>query len=52
MLEVHTVPVWQHPNGQRTIGLNERPYYLPVVGWCNAASIHIDGAQRWFLLNP
>ncbi len=50
MLAVHTVPMWEHPNGQRTIGLNERPYYLPTVGWVNAAHIDVDGEARWFLL--
>jgi hypothetical protein len=50
MLAVHTCPLWEHQDGQRIIGINPCAHQLPVVGWCNAAHIAINGETRWFLL--
>jgi hypothetical protein len=50
MLAVHTAPLWQEANGQRTIGLEYRPNHPPVVGWCNTALIAIGHEARWFVL--
>ena len=50
LLAVHTVPLWQEPDGSLTLGMDYRPDHPPVVGWCNAARIRIEGELRWFLL--
>jgi hypothetical protein len=47
---IHTVPLWEEEDGSRTLGLDFRPDHPPVVGWCNAARIEINGELRWFLL--
>lgn len=50
MLAVHTAPLWQEADGQRTIGLDYRANHPPIVGWCNAALILLNGQSRWFVL--
>lgn len=50
LLELHTVPLWEEQDGSRTLGMMERPDHPPVVGWCNAALIEIEGSARWFVL--
>lgn len=50
LLAVHTVPVWEEPNGQHTLGIEHRDPHPPVVGWANVAAIVISGEPRWFLL--
>ena len=50
VLEVHTVPVWEEPDGRRTFGLKPRTPHPPVVGWSNVARIVVHGAPRWFVL--
>lgn len=50
LLVVATCPLWAEEDGSRTLGLYERPDHPPVVGWCNAAQISIEGEERWFLL--
>lgn len=48
LMAVHTCPVWQEPDGARTIGMERRENPPPVVGWCNVLSIRI--ARRRYLL--
>jgi hypothetical protein len=50
LLAIHTAPVWQEHNGQRTVGIEHRPNHPPVVGWCNAALIVLNNESRWFVL--
>ena len=49
-LAVHTCPLWQEPDGDRTIGLSVREDHPHVVGWVNVGMIRIGGEVRLFLL--
>jgi hypothetical protein len=50
ILEIHTVPIWEEPDGSLSLGFEERNPHPPVVGWSNAALIVVNGEARWFLL--
>lgn len=50
LLEIHTVPLWEEADGSLTLGMALRDDHPPVVGWCNAAIIQINGELRLFLL--
>lgn len=42
-LEVHTVPLWEDPDGRRRPALAPEPVTPPVVGWVNVIVVEIDG---------
>ena len=50
LIELHTAPLWQELDGQRTIGLHERPDHPPVIGWVNAALLKLQDTEYWLLL--
>ena len=50
LLEVGTVPLWEERDGSRRLGLEHAPDHPPVVGWCNVATVTIDGERHRLLL--
>lgn len=48
--EIHTVPVWEDPDGSRRLGIAPEKDHPPVVGWANVAVIDIEGEPHEFVL--
>lgn len=47
---VHTVPVWQEPDGSTRYGLTEERDHPPVVGWANLVQVELDSGEQVYLL--
>lgn len=51
LLRIETCPLWEEPNGKRTIGIYERDPHPPVVAWVNVGVFRIQGQVVVLLLN-
>lgn len=48
---IDTCPVWEEDDGSMRPGMDYEPDHPPVVGWCNIATIELDGIEYKLLLN-
>jgi hypothetical protein len=49
-LALHTVPVWEHDDGELELGLEPESDPPPVVGWANVLELELDGDRYRLLL--